>query len=254
MMSNSTIRTAVRLALASSAATSAMYGVAAVAQEAQEAAAEVGTIVVTGTRLASPNLQSISPITAITSEDMGLTGKVRIEDIVNNLPQAFAAQGSTISNGSNGTASVDLRGLGPKRTLVLVNGRRMMPGDPDGGSEADLNFIPLTLVKRVDVLTGGASSVYGADAVAGVVNFIMDSDFEGLRLDANYNFNQHHNSKHSPAGPQHRAWLPDSRQQREYRLWQGCHAGAGHRSTRRQRSRNILCGLSRHRCGAAGEL
>jgi len=178
-----------------------MYGVAAVAQEAQDAAAEVGTIVVTGTRLASPNLQSISPITAITQEDMGLTGKVRIEDIINQLPQAFAAQGSTISNGSDGTASVNLRGLGVNRTLVLVNGRRLMPGDPDGGSAADLNFVPMSLVKRVDVLTGGASSVYGADAVAGVVNFIMDSDFEGLRFDANYNFNQHHNDNSVAAAP-----------------------------------------------------
>src|SRR4029079_6073555 len=91
------------------------------------------------------------------------------------------------------TATVDLRGLGARRTLVLVNGRRLMPGDPDGGSAADLNQIPLTLVKRVDVLTGGASSVYGADAVAGVVNFVMDTDFEGVRLDGNYSFYNHKN-------------------------------------------------------------
>ena len=80
-----------------------------------------------------------------------------------------------------------------QRTLVLVNGKRMMPGDPDGGSAADLNQIPLSLVKRVDVLTGGASSVYGADAVAGVVNFVMDNEFEGVRFDYNYSFNSHTN-------------------------------------------------------------
>jgi iron complex outermembrane receptor protein len=150
-------------------------------------------VVVTGSRIVSPNLQSISPITAIGAEELNIAGKTRIEDVLNQLPQAFAAQGSNISNASDGTASVDLRGLGTQRTLVLVNGRRLMPGDPDGGSAADLNQIPLALVKRVDVLTGGASSVYGADAVAGVVNFVMDTEFEGVRIDYNYSFYNHKN-------------------------------------------------------------
>ena len=150
-------------------------------------------MVVTGSRIVSPNLQSISPITAIGAEELNIAGKTRIEDVLNQLPQAFASQGSNISNGSDGTATVDLRGLGPQRTLVLVNGRRLMPGDPDGGSAADLNQIPLSLVKRVDVLTGGASSVYGADAVAGVVNFVMDTEFEGVRVDYNYGFYNHKN-------------------------------------------------------------
>ena len=88
-----------------------------------------------------------------------------------------------MSNGATGTATVDLRDLGPKRTLVLINGRRLVPGDPNSASQAaDLNFIPSALIKRVDVLTGGASSVYGADAVAGVVNFIMDTGFTGHPL------------------------------------------------------------------------
>ena len=150
-------------------------------------------VVVTGSRIVAPNLQSISPITAIGAEELNIAGKTRIEDVLNQLPQAFAAQGSNISNASDGTASVDLRGLGAQRTLVLVNGQRMMPGDPDGGSAADLNQIPLSLVKRVDVLTGGASSVYGADAVAGVVNFVMDNEFEGVRFDYNYSFYNHTN-------------------------------------------------------------
>src|SRR5207249_9425857 len=90
--------------------------------------------------------------------------------------------GSNVSNGATGAATIDLRGLGDKRTLVLVNGRRLMPGDPRS-PVADINFIPAALIKRVDVLTGGASSVYGADAVAGVVNFIMDTNFTGLRID-----------------------------------------------------------------------
>ncbi|MGX8249701.1 TonB-dependent receptor plug domain-containing protein, partial [Escherichia coli] len=94
-----------------------------------------------------------------------------------------AAQGAGISNGATGTATVNLRGLGSSRTLVLIDGRRMMPGDPNAPA-ADLNFIPSSLVSRVDLDTGGASAVYGSDAVAGVVNFIMQRNFEGVRLEA----------------------------------------------------------------------
>ncbi len=191
MTRNNEIARAVRRVLI----TSAVAATAATAPvHAQDQDQDVSTVTVTGTRIVAPNLESISPVATISSEALSSTGKVRIEDVVNQLPQAFAAQGSNVSNGSDGTASVDLRGLGSQRTLVLVNGRRLMPGDPDGGNAADLNQIPLALVKRVDVLTGGASSVYGADAVAGVVNFIMDDEFQGIRIDTNYSFNQHHNS------------------------------------------------------------
>src|SRR5438874_9946446 len=140
-------------------------------------------IVITGTRIPQPNLTSASPVTVLSSQEIKLQGTTRTEDLINSLPQAFASQGSNVSNGANGTANVNLRGLGSQRTLVLVNGRRLQPGDPRHGAVADINFIPSSLVKRVDVLTGGASSVYGADAVAGVVNFIMDTNFTGLRID-----------------------------------------------------------------------
>ena len=191
MAKHLSVRQAVRLALLASA-TPAVLTSPAFAQE-QDASDSIDEVVVTGSRIVAPNLQSISPITAIGAEELNIAGKTRIEDVLNQLPQAFAAQGSNISNASDGTASVDLRGLGVNRTLVLVNGKRMMPGDPDGGSAADLNQIPLSLVKRVDVLTGGASSVYGADAVAGVVNFVMDNEFEGVRFDYNYSFYNHSN-------------------------------------------------------------
>ena len=151
-------------------------------------------IVITGTRIPQPNLTSASPVTVLGSQDIKLAGTTRTEDLINSLPQAFASQGSNISNGSTGTASVNLRGLGSARTLVLVNGRRLQPGDPRLGSIADINFIPSSIVKRVDVLTGGASSVYGADAVAGVVNFIMDSGFTGLRIDAQASTFMHYNN------------------------------------------------------------
>jgi outer membrane receptor protein involved in Fe transport len=159
---------------------------------------EGGDIIVTGTRIPQPNLNSASPITVLNNQDVKLQGTARTEDIINSLPQSFAAQGSNISNGATGTATVNLRGLGSQRTLVLVNGRRLMPGDPRS-PVPDINFIPALAVDRIDVLTGGASSVYGADAVSGVVNFIMDTDFEGIRLDAQYSFFDHVNND-NPGG------------------------------------------------------
>ena len=149
-------------------------------------------VVVTGSRLRSPNLESASPITVLTAVELKQTGTTRVEDLLNALPQVFAGQNSGYSNASSGTATVNLRGLGSERNLVLVNGRRLVPGDPTS-SAADINVIPGALVKRVDVLTGGASSVYGADAVSGVVNFVMDTDFEGFRIDSQYSFYNHNN-------------------------------------------------------------
>ena len=121
----------------------------------------------------------------------------RVEDLINQLPQAFAAQNSTVSNGATGTATVSLRNLGASRTLVLIDGKRMPYGSTND-SAADLNQIPAAMVERVEILTGGASAVYGSDAVAGVVNFIMKKDFEGVQLDAQYGFYQHKNDFGGP--------------------------------------------------------
>ena len=198
-MRNRNIERAVKLALVTAGSLAAgTYGIPSWAQErvqpqAEQSPSELEQIVVTGSRISMPNMEAISPVTAISSEEIKATGQTRVEDILNQLPQVFAEQGSSISNGSDGTATVNLRNLGSQRTLVLVNGRRMPPGDPTGGSAADLNQIPGALIERVEVLTGGASSVYGADAVAGVVNFIMQRDFEGFRLDLNGSTNWHSN-------------------------------------------------------------
>ena len=151
-----------------------------------------GDIIVTGSRIPQPNLESASPISVVSDQDVKLSGATRVEDIIAQLPSAGASQNSGLSNSATGTAELDLRYLGAKRTLSLVNGRRLVPGDPNGTSQAaDINLIPAALIKRVEVLTGGASSVYGADAVAGVVNFIMDTNFEGVRFDGNYSFYWH---------------------------------------------------------------
>src|SRR5438270_6082993 len=123
------------------------------AAAADATAPEVSEIVVTGTRIPSPNLTSIAPVTTVGNADIKAQGVTRVEDITNSLPQVFAGQGSSISNGATGTATVDLRGLGPQRTLVLIDGRRLMPGDPNAAVVAsDLNFIPSAMVERVDVL------------------------------------------------------------------------------------------------------
>jgi outer membrane receptor protein involved in Fe transport len=155
---------------------------------------QVDEIVVTGSRIASPNLVSTSPITTVGQEEIKMSGTTRVEDLINQLPQAFATQTSNVSNGSTGTATVDLRNLGATRTLVLVDGRRLPAGSPgSGGSAPDINQIPAALVERVEVLTGGASAVYGSDAISGVVNFIMKDNFEGVAFDYQFSFYQHNN-------------------------------------------------------------
>jgi iron complex outermembrane receptor protein len=192
MERNHQIRRAVRQTLVMSAIAAA----ATLPAHAQEAD-EVDTIVVTGSRIRSANLEGTSPVTQVTAADIATQGVTRVEDLITQLPQAFAAQNSTVSNGADGTATVSLRGLEARRTLVLIDGRRM----PYGGvndSAADLNQIPASMVERVEVLTGGSSAVYGSDAVAGVVNFIMKKDFEGVEFEAQYGFYQHENDFEGP--------------------------------------------------------
>jgi outer membrane receptor protein involved in Fe transport len=151
------------------------------------------TVVVTGSRIPQQGLYAPSPVTAVGQQEMKFEGTTGVETLLNNLPSVFADQTSGVSNGSTGTATVDLRHLGAVRTLVLVNGTRLMPGDPTT-PVADLNQIPSSLVDHVEVLTGGASAVYGSDALAGVVNFVMRKDFEGIELDGQYGIDEADNT------------------------------------------------------------
>lgn len=152
----------------------------------------VEKVTVTGTRIPQKGLKSVSPITTVTSTESRVQGTTSSETLLNSLPQVSPNQGQEVSNGSSGTATVDLRGLGPQRTLVLINGRRMNPASA-GQPTPDLNNIPVGMVERIEVLTGGASAVYGADAVAGVVNFIMRKNFEGVEVGVQYGFANHDN-------------------------------------------------------------
>jgi outer membrane receptor protein involved in Fe transport len=162
-------------------------------QEAQVETAQTEQIQVTGTRIRAANVESVAPVVSVSEEELKLQGTTNVETLLNNLPSITADQNNSISNGSSGTATVDLRGLGVNRTLVLIDGKRLGPGDASGGtgSAADLNFIPAALVSSVEVLTGGASTDYGSDALAGVVNFKMKRDFEGIEIDSQLGAYQH---------------------------------------------------------------
>jgi outer membrane receptor protein involved in Fe transport len=141
-------------------------------------------IVVTGSRIRRPNLESNVPITSVSADDLTAQGDVNVGEALNDLPSlrsTFSQANSTRFIGTTGLNLLDLRGLGESRTLVLVNGRRHITASP-GDFLVDVNTIPTDLIERVDVITGGSSAVYGSDAVAGVVNFVMRRDFDGIRL------------------------------------------------------------------------
>ena len=193
MFTNSRLAKSVKLACAFGALSASMTATSVVAQEDEQVADEaVEKISVTGSRIKRASLESNSPVVSIDASVIESTGFSRIEDVMNTLPQIEAAQTAFQANGASGVANLDLRGLGPNRTLVLVNGRRLQPGGVYSQA-SDVNQIPAALVKRVDVLTGGASTTYGADAVAGVVNFIMDTDFTGFEITATAAGYQHDN-------------------------------------------------------------
>ena len=156
---------------------------------------EIEEIVVTGSHLHRAHLVSSIPVTEVDAEELLFQGTVRVEDMVRTLPRVFSGQITSQSNGATGTANLNLRNLGTLRTLVLINGRRLPIGSPLQGGGADVNQIPGALVESVQVLTGGASAVYGSDAVAGVVDFRLKDDFEGLRID--YQFSQYGHDNNS---------------------------------------------------------
>lgn len=179
------------LLAASALATSSFFVISpAYAQDTAPQSAEEETsgdaIIVTGSRIRSPNLESTVPVTVVTGEELFETGQVSVGDILNDLPQlrnTFSQQNSTRFLGTRGLNLLDLRGLGTQRTLVLVNGRRHVAGDIlVNGVSPDVNTFPTDLIERIDLVTGGNSSIYGSDAVAGVVNFILKQDYEGVQL------------------------------------------------------------------------
>jgi len=159
------------------------------ATEAQEEAAEppADEILVTGTRIPSAGLSSTSPISTLQGEQIQLERAVTVEDFTVNIPQLAGGVNSTsVGSDAFGAQTLDLRSLGQNRTLVLIDGTRAIPFS--FRNAVDVNSIPAPLLQRVDILTGGAAAVYGADAVAGVVNFIINDDLRGVQANANYRY------------------------------------------------------------------
>ena len=181
-----------QLSLAVSAAlASTLTSGLAIGQESEEQLVE--EVLVTGSRISTQDgFGATSPVTVVTAENIQNLGFVNIEQVLNSLPSIETSQNANISNGSTGTASVDLRGLGTNRTLVLVNGRRMTAGGAQTQAP-DVTQIPTIALERIDVLTGGASATYGADAVAGVVNFVTRK-MNGIEIRAGYSGYRHDNS------------------------------------------------------------
>jgi len=178
-------RTALKCSAATLALSLAMIsGPAALAQTAAAAAPESENIIVTGSRIARPDLEGNSPVAVVGAEEIALKGAVNVEEILYELPQVIPSIAGQSNNPGDGTATLDLRGLGAARTLVLVNGRRWVSADTT--QIVDLNTIPANLIERAEIVTGGRSAVYGSDAIAGVVNFVLKKDFEGVSAEAGY--------------------------------------------------------------------
>ena len=152
-------------------------------------------IYVTGSRIVTPNRQSVSPVQSVRSEDFVMTGVANVEQTLNQLPQLVPSFTNTSNNPGTGAATLDLRGLGSVRTLILVNGRRWIANDAGEIPEIDVNTIPAALIERVDIVTGGASAVYGSDAVSGVINFVLKDRLKGFELEARQNITEQGDSR-----------------------------------------------------------
>ena len=197
------------LVLAVGAAVSALAALsAAPAIAQQENDTIVEQVIVTGTRLTKSNISSPVPLIQIGAEEIANRGVARIEEIVNLLPNVFVDQTSQVANGTSGTSSLDLRGLDAERTLVLLDGKRLPFGSPLD-APVNVDIIPAALVERVDVITSGASAVYGSDAVAGVVNFITKRDFEGFEVNVQSGVRQNPNDNNFMADVLRRSGIED---------------------------------------------
>lgn len=180
-MANRKLTRATRAILLAAGATSAtLYGAASAAQDPTD----IEAIVVTGSRITNPNLVSASQVLAVDSDEIQLRQVTTAEDLIRDLPGVVPSIGPGVNNGNNGAQTINLRGLGSNRNVVLLDSRRIVHWGLAGVS--DTANIPIGLIERVDLVTGGASSVYGADAIAGVTNFITRKDFEGVQIDVGY--------------------------------------------------------------------
>src|SRR5678815_58212 len=159
---------------------------------AEQGGEELGVITVTGSRTITEVVKSPTPITSVDIAEIAATTPSDPADALNKLPTIMGGRTPrTQGNGStnNGGNTLSLRNFGPSRTLVLLNGHRIAPSNQDGSVNIDV--LPQMMVKKVDIVTGGASAIYGSDAVAGVVNYVLDSEFTGLDVKADYGMSKY---------------------------------------------------------------
>ena len=176
----------------------------------ENAYAQDDTVVVTGSRLVRSDLSAPSPTTVVGEDALELSGDPTVESVLYEFPQLAAGNTSTVgAGGGSGVLEANLRALGATRTLVLVNGRRFIPANGDG--TVDLATIPGGLTKRVEIITGGASAVYGSDAIAGAVNFILDEEFEGFEAGIRYGMTDEDDGESTVYELQFGAKTPDDR-------------------------------------------
>jgi iron complex outermembrane receptor protein len=178
-VSHSMVNRAVLLTIA----TSSISSLNAIANE--NAVEEIERISVTGSRINRTDIETASPVTVISSDFISKSGYTSVQEVLSMQPAAAGMSlGSTSNNGSGGTATVNLRGMGVQRTLVLLNGRRMVSSGTGADSSVDLNTIPVSMIQSIEILKDGASAVYGSDAIAGVVNIITKKDYSGTEISA----------------------------------------------------------------------
>ncbi|MFB1014691.1 MAG: TonB-dependent receptor plug domain-containing protein, partial [Alteromonadaceae bacterium] len=185
MYNNSKVAKAIRLAMMVGAGAAA--AISAPAFSADDGAEAIEKIEVTGSRIKRVDMEGANPVQVITREELVSSGITNMGDILQEIPSvAGAGTNTAINNGGSGAIRVSLRGLGSSRTLVLLNGRRMVASGTGANSSVDLSTIPTAVVKRVEVLKDGASAIYGSDAIGGVVNIITRDDFEGFEFNSSY--------------------------------------------------------------------
>lgn len=184
MFAANKLSTSVKIALVLGVASPLFFSQGVVAQEEPAADKTVEKIQVTGSRIRSANAMSTSPIATIGEIEIKQQQQPEVERIIRNLPSALPGDGGNVNNGSGGAATINLRGLGRNRNLVLLNGKRMVPFNTAG--HVDTSSIPTALIDRIDLVTGGASAVYGSDAISGAMNVVLKNDFEGLEFETGH--------------------------------------------------------------------
>lgn len=187
-MTNKQIKLRGGIALSAMVMAGALFSAPAMAQDSvpqsSDAASGPQEIVVTGSRIARSNIETAAPVASVSAEEFKLSGTVNVEQVINTLPQVIPGTTAFSNNPGGGVSTLNLRGLGSNRTMVLVNGRRWVSFDTS--QVVDLNTIPAFLIDHVEVVSGGASAVYGSDALAGVVNFTLNKDLDGMIAGGQY--------------------------------------------------------------------